>query len=339
MASPCLSKDQQNFECVAIASVDCVKLPLIDILDSHVKPVDLEREINSCPALLSGKYKLRQDQLNLCFLPPPAEPDYSTFDVSLLYTLIRNLCPSLKPKRGWGTQPNDTDIQIGDDVERLRLFRNNYYAHADSAAISETDFRDIWKELNSIINRMQSNLGCSVDYKQELLKIEHIKYNHAHLEECKRILDGYLYLLKETDDRDGPEIFIKGEDRVIFGRAARFEANVRNADLSCWQITWELEKHTEAGKQCIDTRTEKYSDSTKEILNIKSVCLEDEGKYQAVLSQKSYGNDYKVSSNSICLHVLKGLFSHEVEFMEIDQSFCTVHVLFFCLFDIKRQCN
>lgn len=93
---------------------------------------------------------------------------------------------------------------------------------------------------------------------------------------------------------------------MIFGRAARFEANVRNADLSCWQITWELEKHTEAGKQCIDTRTEKYSDSTKEILNIKSVCLEDEGKYQAVLSQKSHGNDYKVSSNSICLHVLKG---------------------------------
>lgn len=105
---------------------------------------------------------------------------------------------------------------------------------------------------------------------------------------------------------DRPEIFIKGEDRVICGRAARFDANVKNADLSFWQVTWEFEKHTETGKQCIDTSTEKYSESTKEILNIKSVCLEDEGKYQAVLTQESNGNEYTVSSNSICLHVLEG---------------------------------
>lgn len=201
MASSFLSNDQQNFECVTIASVDFIKLPLIDILESHIRPVDLGREIILFPALTTGKNKLRQDQLNLCFPQYPTEPKYSNFDVTLLYTLIRNLCPSLKPTRGWGTQPDDADIQIGDDIERLRLFRNNYYAHADSAAISDTEFQDVWSHLKSIINRMQSSLGCSVDYEQELLKIERVKYNHAHLEEYKRILDGYLYLRKETDDR------------------------------------------------------------------------------------------------------------------------------------------
>lgn len=202
MASSFLSNDQQNFECITIASVDFIKLPLIDILESHIKPVDLGRAIISFPALTTGKNKLRQDQLNLCFPQHHTEPKYSNFDVTLLYTLIRNLCPSLKPTRGWGTQPDNADIQIGDDIERLRLFRNNYYAHAESAAISDTEFQDVWSQLKSIINRMQSNLGCSsVDYEQELLKIERVKYNHAHLEECKRILDGYLYLHKETDDR------------------------------------------------------------------------------------------------------------------------------------------
>lgn len=165
---------------------------------------------------------------------------------------------------------------------------------------------------------MQSNSGCSVNYEQELLKIERVKYNHAHLEECKSILDGYLYLRKQTVEKEGPEIFIKGEDKVMCGETARFEANVKKANLSCWQITWEIEKHTETVKKCIDTSTEKYSDSTKEILNIKSVCKEDEGKYQAVLSGESNGNEYIVSSNKICLHVMEGAL-HQVEVV------CKIH--------------
>lgn len=193
--------DQRNFACVTIASVDLIKLPLIDILESRIKPVDLYKEINLHSNILSGKYKLSQDQLNLCFLQPPAKPDYSKFDVTLLYTLIRNLCPSLKPTKGWGTQPDDADIQIGDDIERLRLVRNNCYAHADSAEISDTDFKDIWKKLKSTIIRMQTHSGSSVDYEQEFLKVERVKYNHAHLEECKSILDGYLYLRNQTDER------------------------------------------------------------------------------------------------------------------------------------------
>lgn len=90
------------------------------------------------------------------------------------------------------------------------------------------------------------------------------------------------------------------------GRTARFEAKVKKANLSSWQITWEIEKHTETVKKCIDTSTEKYSESTKEILKIKSVCKEDEGKYRAVLSGESNGNEHNVSSNKICLHVLEG---------------------------------
>lgn len=195
--------DQRNFECVTVASVDFIKLPLKNILESHIKPVDLFKGINSCPALLSGKYKLRQDQLKLCFLQPQAIPYYTNFDVTLLYTLIRNLCPSLKPTKGWGKEPDDADIQIGDDIERLRLFRNNYYAHADSAAISDADFKDIWKNLNSVVNRIQKYMyskGHNVDYKQELSKIESSKIAKDHLESCKLLLEA-LMKLKHTDEK------------------------------------------------------------------------------------------------------------------------------------------
>lgn len=123
MAFSPASNDQRNFECITVTSVDFIKLPLKDILESHIKPVDLFKGINSCPTLLSGKYKLRQDQLKLCFLQPPAIPDYSKFDVTLLYTLIRNLCPSLKPTKGWGKDPDDADIQIGDDTMHMPILQ------------------------------------------------------------------------------------------------------------------------------------------------------------------------------------------------------------------------
>lgn len=204
MAFSSPSNDQRNFECVTVASVDFIKLPLKDILESCIQPVDLYKGINSCPALLSGNNKLRQDQLKLCVPQPKAIPDYSKFDVTLLYTLIRNLCPSLKPTKGWGKEPDNTDIEIGDDIERLRLFRNKYHAHADSAANSDTVFKDLWKNLNSVVNRIQKYMhkkGRNVDYEQELSKIESSKIATEHLESCKFLLEASMNIQKQTEEK------------------------------------------------------------------------------------------------------------------------------------------
>lgn len=188
MAFSPASNNQRYFEYI-YASLDFIQLSLKDILESLIKPVDLFKEIKSCPALLSGKSKLLTDQLKLCFLQPPAEPDYSKFDVSLLYRLIRNLCPSIKPTKGWGKDPDDADIQIGDDIERLRIFRNKSFGHATFAKISDAEFNDVWENLKSIVNRIQANTGHSVDYSQKLLNIQSLKTANNHLEECKYLLE------------------------------------------------------------------------------------------------------------------------------------------------------
>lgn len=167
------SSDKQNFVCLAIAGVDFIQEPLRDILSNCIAPVDLFEKIKSTK--LCDTFKLRPAQLKVCFLQPPAIPDYSTFDVTLLYILIRNLCPSLRPAKGWGKEPDVTDTQLGDDIERLRLFRNIYYAHANYTAISDTEFDKIWGNLKSVVSRIQSKTTSSVDYIQELTKIEEIR--------------------------------------------------------------------------------------------------------------------------------------------------------------------
>lgn len=200
MAQTNLSKLQENFTCLAIVCVDLIKLPLIDILDNHVKPSDLYAKINSS-TLISGN-KLGPDQKNLCYIKPPDIPDYHKFDVSLLYTLIRNLCPSLKPTGRWGDEPAASHTQLGDDIERLRLFRNEQFAHANSAEISDDEFNKHWTDLQNVVNRIQSNkkAGCKTDYRQNFMSIEKRLLNFDDLEKYKLLLETTLHVLKQREN-------------------------------------------------------------------------------------------------------------------------------------------
>lgn len=202
MATSSLSNDKRNFQCVAVASVDLIKLPLRDILTCHIKPADLFQKIKSCSTL-----NLRKEQKTICQIPPPARPDYNSFDVTLLYTLIRNLCSLPSPAQGWGNEPTASDTQLSDDIERLRLFRNSYYAHANSAEISDSSFKDIWRNLRSAISRIQSRYN--VDYEDELIRIEQSKYTLSHWEECMTLLK--TVAIKQNPSDSGGKCFIFNE--------------------------------------------------------------------------------------------------------------------------------
>lgn len=194
------SNDKRNFQWVTMATLDLIKLPLKDILASRIKPADLYQEVQSCSSL-----KLRPDERKL--IEPPDPPDYSTFDVTLLYKLIRNLCGLPRPAQGWGKEPKATDTQISDDIERLRLFRNNYYAHANSASISDGEFEDVWRNLKLVIKRFNSKIRCSVDYEEELIRIECSKFTDDHLKTYRILLDAFANIENQTDSKG--KYFIK----------------------------------------------------------------------------------------------------------------------------------
>lgn len=202
MASIDLSKAEQNFIYFAKVCIDFINLPLIDILTEYVKPGDLYVKIQCSSTLMYGKNKLRTDQLKLCFFPLPLLPDYSKFDATLLYTLIRNLCPSLTPTQGWGNEPMDTDTEIGDDIERLRLFRNSY-AHGEFTEISDNEFRTLWIDIKDVSERIQTftEKWSQYNYKEELLKIESKKFGYDDRDRYKLLLEATIYVCKQTEFR------------------------------------------------------------------------------------------------------------------------------------------
>lgn len=103
---------------------------------------------------------------------------------------------------------------------------------------------------------------------------------------------------------DEPEISLKGEDRVMCGGTARFEANAKNVEFYCWQFTWQ--KRTGNSIECIDTNQKKYKGSSSKILLIQNVSKEDEGEYQTVISRGANGIGYRISSNTVYLHAKGG---------------------------------
>lgn len=188
-----LSKDEQRFTCVALVCVDFLQLPLIDILANKIKPPDLFNKISACSKLVNGK-QLTLEQRKLCFLKPPNIPDYTKFDITLLYKLLRNLCSSLTPQQDWGKEPKANDMAIVHDIERLRMFRNRF-AHASSSEFTEDKFENNWKDLKSVIQRIQnftSSIGCKTNYIDRLKKIKTREFGYDDLEKYKLCVKSIL---------------------------------------------------------------------------------------------------------------------------------------------------
>ncbi|XP_062566132.1 uncharacterized protein LOC134228497 [Saccostrea cucullata] len=306
MASNILAGDQLNFTRMGIASVDEIKVVLADILRCEIKPKDMPKSITSCSELTTGRHKLRPNHLKLCCPSPPAVPDYNKFDVSLLYTLIRNLCPQLKPTQGWGKTPSITDIQVGDDIERLREFRNEMFAHLDSSSVDDVVFTAKWRDLEQVFQRMQIFLiskGISVDYSKKLAIIAKSDFGFEDMEKYKIILEGILHILKENGNNCGPSITIHGNDEVFFGEKTCFQAILdRCSPSNNWPITWE--KIQGNITEQLDTNRQKYRGSSSRCLVIADVSKEDEGEYRAVISRENNGTHIKVPSNCKRLTVI-----------------------------------
>lgn len=98
-------------------------------------------------------------------------------------------------------------------------------------------------------------------------------------------------------------IYVEGPVELNCGETAHYKADIRIEESAFLSVSWE-KVHGSARKQ-IDTSCEKYRGSTSRQLNIHSVCKEDEGEYQAVISRNL---DHKIFSNIGFLQTQGGMF-------------------------------
>jgi hypothetical protein len=138
---------------------------LQDVLEYHIPRSQISSEVTT-----QIKKQRRQDKQFLKFgaeqmltINNAHTDGYRNFDITLLYTLLRNLkCLNITaPTQGWGTSnmPGNGETTLGDDIERIRLIRNNIWGHVAVPSLSEKESQDLWSIISGVCSRMQKVLG------------------------------------------------------------------------------------------------------------------------------------------------------------------------------------
>ena len=83
---------------------------------------------------------------------------YAKLDVSLIYKIVKYFKIYIpEPSRKWGSNPQQNEIEIGDDVERIRIARN-VLVHKIKAEISEEDMEDFFTKFLDVAKRVDQYL-------------------------------------------------------------------------------------------------------------------------------------------------------------------------------------
>lgn len=98
-------------------------------------------------------------------------------------------------------------------------------------------------------------------------------------------------------------ISIEKNVEATCGDTAHFKADIRLEESAFLFVSWEKKIDGPASKH-IDINCGKYKGSTSRQLNIHSVCKEDEGEYQAVIT---INMDHKIFSNIGVLQTQGGM--------------------------------
>lgn len=216
MESSDLSKAEYNFVCVTRICAHVIKMPLIDVLTHYISPIELYNKISSYPVLVAGKNKLSPDHLKCCFLQPPLLPDYNTFDFTLLYDLIRHLCPSLKPSQKWGIVPKCTDTLIGDEIERLRIL--SVYMFLCSTRVSDGEFEEFINCVRNVVRRFQNITRdwSKYNYEEELIKVvqKKLEYKYPNKEEELEKVQ-LTFMPSQCFDKKGKYVFDKSRNYYV----------------------------------------------------------------------------------------------------------------------------
>lgn len=95
---------------------------------------------------------------------------YEDFDISLLYTILRNICRIPGHKNGWGNVPLPTDRSVSANIERIRLIRNEY-SHSSALSVADVQFKRKWQDILKIVQELESYLSSSTVFQNAVIDI------------------------------------------------------------------------------------------------------------------------------------------------------------------------
>lgn len=127
---------------------------LRNVFDHHHPPANLAAGLNAKKSIL-GHLKHRRilnaDQWDKLFPPGGAAPDSNTFDITLLFLLLTNICGLSPPLSGWHKMPPSSDTSLEANLARIKAYRNELYGHVTTTGIQTVAFNVKWQEVSAVL--------------------------------------------------------------------------------------------------------------------------------------------------------------------------------------------
>ena len=158
-------------------------MALRNIFNRYHPPANLSSGLNTNYSILNNLLRrrvLNKRQWDKLFPPGGGVPDSNTFDITLLFLLLTNICGLTPPLSGWHAKPSPSDSSLEANLARVKFFRNELYGHVTSTGVDTAIFSSLWQEISASllslgldqgeIKRLKAERGGEQDYLDALFE-------------------------------------------------------------------------------------------------------------------------------------------------------------------------
>ncbi|KAK3599324.1 hypothetical protein CHS0354_009808 [Potamilus streckersoni] len=169
------TRESQNFAKLSRLFVELLRDVLWETLTKIILPEDIPDKVHINKQKLETAGKMREEQYMRICKPGRGEVTNEDFDITLLYMLLRNLPMGEKkiqrPSKKWGSDvyPEDKNQNEGDDIERIRLRRNEVFGHVTRASLPDAEFGQIWSDMLAVVKRFDIRLKTTFESEMEVI--------------------------------------------------------------------------------------------------------------------------------------------------------------------------
>ena len=199
------SKETTNYARLCRLLVDIGTQILRETFDKIYPPGSLHTVLTTAPvtATLTSMKKMKAinpTQWRTLISPTVSAKD---FDISLLVTLLRNICGLSAPLTGWNSPPSSTDTTKVADIVRIRIHRNEVFAHANGASVDDATFNTYWVDIEKPLVRLGgTSYQAIIDkLRTECMDPEREQHYQEELKQWKENEESVMEKLGEIDEK------------------------------------------------------------------------------------------------------------------------------------------
>lgn len=176
---------------------------LRDVLAKEIHPSALSHKFRSFDARSNIFRMLSYSKAQKCCVP---NEDYSNFDITLLYVLLRHICSIPQHVKRWGNDPDPNDRSLSANIERIRIIRNQSLFNS-KISLSNSEFEEKWTNIFTAVQEIECYIGSSNIYQKTLMELKMCSMDPNHEENYILKFQGVDKLQNEITKLEGRKLY------------------------------------------------------------------------------------------------------------------------------------